>query len=37
MNSIWLDWSTVVAYLAITLFLGLYFRSRSGCSVHDST
>ena len=30
-----LDWSAVVAYLAITLILGLYFRSRSGRSVDD--
>jgi len=30
-----LDWSAVLAYLAITLFLGLYFRSRSGQSVDD--
>ena len=30
-----LDWSAVLAYLAITLFLGLYFRGRSGKSVDD--
>ncbi len=30
-----LDWSAVVAYLAITLVLGLYFRSRSARSVDD--
>jgi solute:Na+ symporter, SSS family len=30
-----LDWSAIVGYLAITLFLGLYFRSRSGKSVDD--
>ncbi len=30
-----LDWSAVVAYLAITLLLGLYFRSRSAKSVDD--
>ena len=30
-----LDWSAVVAYLLITLLLGLYFRSRSGRSVDD--
>jgi SSS family solute:Na+ symporter len=29
------DWSAIVAYLAITLALGLYFRSRSGRSVDD--
>lgn len=30
-----LDWSAVAAYLAITLVLGLYFRSRSARSVDD--
>jgi Na+/proline symporter len=35
MNFSLLDWSAVVAYLAITLLLGLYFRSRSGRSVDD--
>src|SRR5579872_1416185 len=35
MNFTLLDWSAVVAYLAITLFLGLYFRRRSGKSVDD--
>ena len=30
-----LDWSAVLAYLGITLFLGLYFRNRSGKSVDD--
>jgi Na+/proline symporter len=30
-----LDWSAVVAYLAITLVLGLYFRGRSGKSVDE--
>src|SRR5579883_3038346 len=35
MNFTLLDWSAVVAYLGITLFLGLYFRSRSGKSVDD--
>jgi SSS family solute:Na+ symporter len=29
------DWSAVLAYLLITLLLGLYFRSRSGRSVDD--
>ena len=29
------DWSAIVAYLGITLALGLYFRSRSGKSVDD--
>jgi len=29
------DWSAVAAYLLITLFLGLYFRSRSGKSVDE--
>jgi SSS family solute:Na+ symporter len=35
MNFTLLDWSAIVAYLAITLMLGLYFRSRSGKSVDD--
>jgi solute:Na+ symporter, SSS family len=35
MNFTALDWTAIVAYLAITLFLGLYFRSRSGKSVDD--
>jgi len=35
MNFTLLDWTAIVAYLAITLFLGLYFRSRSGKSVDD--
>jgi Na+/proline symporter len=35
MNFTLLDWSAVIAYLAITLLLGLYFRSRSGRSVDD--
>jgi solute:Na+ symporter, SSS family len=35
MNFTLLDWSAVIAYLAITLFLGLYFRGRSGKSVDD--
>ena len=30
-----LDWSAIVSYLAITLILGLWFRSRSGKSVDD--
>src|SRR5215475_1542302 len=30
-----LDWSAVVAYLGITLALGLYFRRRSGRSTED--
>jgi Na+/proline symporter len=30
-----LDWSAVIAYLLITLLLGLYFRSRSGRSIDD--
>src|SRR5512138_3591994 len=30
-----LDWAAIVAYLLITLLLGLYFRSRSGKSVDD--
>ena len=30
-----LDWLTILAYLLITLALGLYFRSRSGRSVDD--
>jgi solute:Na+ symporter, SSS family len=35
MNFTVLDWAAIVAYLGITLFLGLYFRSRSGKSVDD--
>lgn len=35
MNFTLLDWSAVIAYLLITLLLGLYFRSRSGRSVDD--
>src|ERR1700752_2369348 len=35
MNFTFLDWTAIVAYLGITLFLGLYFRSRSGKSVDD--
>src|SRR5437899_5845991 len=35
MNFTLLDWSAIVAYLGITLFLGLYFRSRTGKSVED--
>jgi Na+/proline symporter len=35
MNFTVLDWTAIVAYLGITLFLGLYFRSRSGKSVDD--
>src|SRR5207248_24051 len=35
MNFTLLDWSAIVAYLGITLFLGLYFRSRAGKSVDD--
>src|SRR2546421_7635041 len=35
MNFTILDWSAIVAYLAITLFLGLYFRGRSSKSVDD--
>jgi SSS family solute:Na+ symporter len=35
MNFTLLDWSAIVAYLGVTLFLGLYFRSRSGKSVDD--
>ena len=30
-----LDWAAIVAYLLITLLLGLYFKSRSGNSVDD--
>jgi solute:Na+ symporter, SSS family len=29
------DWAAIVAYLVITLLLGLYFKSRSGKSVDD--
>jgi solute:Na+ symporter, SSS family len=35
MNFTFWDWSAIVLYLGITLFLGLYFRSRSGKSVDD--
>jgi Na+/proline symporter len=35
MNFTLLDWSAIVGYLLVTLFLGLYFRSRSGKSVDD--
>src|SRR5437870_5403341 len=35
MNFTLLDWSAIVAYLGITLFLGLYFRSRSCKSVDE--
>jgi Na+/proline symporter len=35
MNFTLLDWSAIVGYLLITLFLGLYFRGRSGKSVDD--
>jgi Na+/proline symporter len=35
MNFTFLDWSAIVAYLAITLAMGLYFRRRSGRSVDD--
>ncbi len=29
------DWAAIVGYLLITLFLGLYFRGRSGKSTED--
>ena len=35
MNFTLLDWSAIIAYLAITLALGLYFRGRSSKSVDD--
>src|SRR5579883_2573721 len=35
MNFTLLDWSAIIAYLGITLLMGLYFRSRSGKSVDD--
>ncbi len=35
MNFTALDWTAIVAYLAITLVLGLYFRRRSGQSTED--
>jgi Na+/proline symporter len=35
MNFTFLDWTAIVGYLGITLFLGLYFRRRSGRSVDD--
>ena len=35
MNFTLLDWTAIIAYLAITLVLGLYFRGRSSKSVDD--
>src|SRR5256885_8907818 len=35
MNFTLFDWTAVIAYLAITLVLGLYFRGRSSKSVDD--
>ena len=35
MSFSFVDWIAVVAYLLITLFLGLYFRGRSGKSTED--
>ncbi len=35
MNFTLLDWIAILAYLGITLLLGLYFRRRSGTSVDD--
>jgi solute:Na+ symporter, SSS family len=35
MNFTLVDWTAIAAYLLITFFLGLYFRSRSGRSVDD--
>jgi Na+/proline symporter len=35
MNFTFLDWAAILAYLAITLLLGLYFRRRSGRSTED--
>src|ERR1041384_2351679 len=35
MNFSALDWAAIIAYLGITLVLGLYFRSRSGKSVDE--
>jgi SSS family solute:Na+ symporter len=35
MTFTFLDWAAIVAYLLITLLLGLYFKSRSGKSVDD--
>ncbi|MGZ4836018.1 MAG: sodium:solute symporter family protein [Terriglobales bacterium] len=35
MTFTFLDWAAILAYLGITLVLGLYFRSRSGKSVDD--
>src|SRR5512146_1352103 len=35
MNFTALDWAAVIAYLGITLVLGLYFRRRSGRSTED--
>src|SRR5512142_2876549 len=35
MNFTFLDWAAIVAYLGITLALGLYFRRRAGRSVDE--
>jgi solute:Na+ symporter, SSS family len=35
MNLTWLDWLAILAYLVVTLALGLFFRARSGRSVDD--
>ena len=35
MTFTFLDWAAILAYLGITLALGLYFRSRSGKTVDD--
>src|SRR5579884_1058351 len=35
MQLTWLDWSAIVGYLAITILMGLYFRSRSGSSLEE--
>jgi Na+/proline symporter len=35
MQLTWLDWSAIVGYLLITIFMGLYFRSRSGSSMEE--
>ena len=35
MRLTFLDWSAILAYLGITLVLGLYFRRRSGKSTED--
>ncbi len=35
MRLTWLDWSAILGYFAITIFMGLYFRRRSGSSMEE--